>query len=67
MWKEQKAYPELNQFYQTANKWEAALDVASTKDRPSLPATYFKFAKHLEEIGDIPGSIAAYEKSNASK
>lgn len=67
IWSENKLFSDLNCFYQAAGKWDQALDIASKKDRPSLPKTYFNFAKSLEESGDQEGAIAAYEKSHASK
>ncbi|KAJ2999283.1 hypothetical protein HDV02_003216 [Globomyces sp. JEL0801] len=67
IWTETKNFGGLSTFYQASGKWEKAIETAASKDRPSLPVTYFNFAKHLEEIGDITGAIAAYEKTNASK
>ncbi|KAI8902608.1 hypothetical protein BC833DRAFT_654604 [Globomyces pollinis-pini] len=67
IWTETKNFGGLSTFYQASGKWEKAIETAAAKDRPSLPVTYFNFAKHLEEIGDITGAIAAYEKTNASK
>ncbi|KAJ3325252.1 hypothetical protein HDV06_005009 [Boothiomyces sp. JEL0866] len=67
IWAETKNYYDLNLFYQASGKWEQALEIAASKDRPSLPSTYYNFAKYLEETNDFTGAIAAYEKSNASK
>ncbi|KAJ3271511.1 hypothetical protein HDV01_006562 [Terramyces sp. JEL0728] len=67
IWAETKNYCDLNLFYQASGKWEQALEISASKDRPSLPSTYYNFAKYLEETNDFTGAIAAYEKSNASK
>ncbi|KAJ3262217.1 hypothetical protein HK103_002630 [Boothiomyces macroporosus] len=67
IWAETKNYYDLNLFYQATGKWEQALEIAASKDRQSLPSTYYNFAKYLEETNDFTGAIAAYEKSNASK
>lgn len=67
IWAETKSFAEMNLFYQDTSQWEKALEIATTKDRVSLPVTYYRFAKSLQEAGDFNGAIAAFEKSNASK
>ena len=37
--------------------------MAEKRNRIDLKRTYFAFAKYLEEMGDVHGAIAAYEKS----
>lgn len=67
IWSETHNHSHLSTYYQASGDWANALEGAAAKDRPSLPTTYFKFAKYLEESGDVTGAMAGYEKSNASK
>ncbi|KAI8812149.1 hypothetical protein BJ742DRAFT_706226 [Cladochytrium replicatum] len=53
----------LNEFYQSCGKWEQALQIAALSDRVNLRTTFYKFGKHLNELGDSLGAIAAYESS----
>ena len=61
------SYSFLNKVLQSAGKWDKALEIAASKDRLSLPSTFFQFGDHLSTIGDKIGAVAAYEKSNASR
>ncbi len=67
IWNETKNFNDVNKFYQACGAWEQAINTAATKDRSSLPLTYYNFALELKERGDFTGAIAAFEKSNASK
>ncbi|KAI9193143.1 uncharacterized protein BJ171DRAFT_572993 [Polychytrium aggregatum] len=58
-------YDLLNEYYQCSGNWEWALDTAASRDRISLRSTFCKFGRYLQEIGDISGAIAAFEKSSA--
>jgi intraflagellar transport protein 140 len=51
-------YGLLENFYQGMDKWEQALEVAASKDRMSLPLTFYNFARHLSDSGDRSGAIA---------
>ncbi|KAJ3244677.1 hypothetical protein HK104_008017, partial [Borealophlyctis nickersoniae] len=53
----------LTQYYTLTDQWEPALSLSSTHDRIALRATFYKFARWLEEKGDETGAIAAFEKS----
>lgn len=65
--KETGNYQLLSEFHQSIGQWEKALEVSAAHDRQSLPSTFFKFGRYLEDIGDSPGAIAAYEKSNTHR
>ena len=43
MWSDTGNFAQLISFYQSAGEWENALEIASKKDRPSLPTTYSIF------------------------
>ena len=60
-------YDLVSDMLQACNKWEKALEVSAAKDRQSLPSTFFKFGRHLQDVGDSAGAIAAYEKSNTHR
>ncbi|XP_003742320.1 intraflagellar transport protein 140 homolog [Galendromus occidentalis] len=47
-----------------SNRWDQALELAEKKSRINLKNTYFRYAKHLEELGKIQEAITYYEKSN---
>ncbi|OQR75330.1 intraflagellar transport protein 140-like, partial [Tropilaelaps mercedesae] len=47
-----------------SNRWEEAVDLAERKSRINLRNTYYRYAKHLEELGKIQEAIQYYEKSN---
>ncbi|KAI9098081.1 hypothetical protein DFS34DRAFT_619554 [Phlyctochytrium arcticum] len=53
----------LNKFYQSTGQWEKALKLATTHDRIHLRTTFHRFGQYLEEIGDVSGAVAAFEKS----
>jgi intraflagellar transport protein 140 len=67
VWNETKNYSDMTRFYEASGQWEEAINMSATKDRGSLPLTYYQFAQHLRDQGDMVGAIAAFEKSNASK
>ncbi len=50
----------LNKFYQDSGQWDKALEIAENGDRIHLRSTYYNYAKHLEDKGDIPGAIQVY-------
>ncbi|KAL5035113.1 hypothetical protein BDV3_004569 [Batrachochytrium dendrobatidis] len=56
-----------SELQQCMGQWEKAIESAATKDRPLLPAVFYNFGKYLEEIGDLSGAVAAYEKSNTAR
>ncbi|KAJ3093177.1 hypothetical protein HK102_003585 [Quaeritorhiza haematococci] len=53
----------LNRFYQSCGRWEKSIEVAGSKDRINLKTTYNQFGRHLSELGDVSGALAAFEKS----
>lgn len=53
----------LNNLYQSSGQWEKALQVAKSKDRIHLRTTHYKYAKHLESMGDLPAAIKHFELS----
>lgn len=55
----------LNRILQASGNWERALEIGESKDRINLKNTYYSFGKYLDEVGDLAGSLAAYEKSAA--
>ncbi len=67
IWNEDNNFNDMNKFFQASGAWEQAINTSATKDRSSLPLTYYNFASELKERGDYTGAIAAFEKSNASK
>jgi intraflagellar transport protein 140 len=48
---------------QACGEWEKAINVAGEHDRIHLRTTYYKYAKHLQSIGDFRNATHAYEKS----
>jgi intraflagellar transport protein 140 len=60
-------YDKLNLLYQSAGQWEKAIEVAQKHDRIHLHVTYFNYAKHLEGVGDIRGSMRHYELADAAQ
>lgn len=50
---------------QQSGNWEAALEIASSKDRINLKGSFYRFGRHLDEMGDTSGAVAAYEQSSA--
>ena len=53
----------LNKLYQSSGQWEKSLQVAKTHDRIHLRNTHYKYAKHLEAMGDLPQAVMHYELS----
>ncbi|XP_076809284.1 intraflagellar transport protein 140 homolog [Clavelina lepadiformis] len=63
LYKNCERYDLLNLFYQATGQWGKALETAELYDRVHLRTTFYKYAKHLEASGDIPGAIPNFEKS----
>lgn len=57
----------LNKFYQAANQWTKAIEVAELQDRIHLRTTYYNYAKHLEATGNIPAAIVNFEKADTHR
>ena len=55
-------YELLSRMYQSSNRWEAALQLAHTKDRINLKRTYYNYARHLESEGKLELAKDMYEK-----
>ena len=53
----------LNNLYQSSGQWEKSLQIAKSKDRIHLRTTHYKYAKHLESMGNLPQAIKHYELS----
>lgn len=51
----------LNQLLQACGEWDKALAVASASDRIHERTTHFKYAAHLEALGDVGGAVTHYE------
>lgn len=60
-----KRYDVLNRIYQAGGDWENAIKISEGSDRINLKNTYHNLGKYLEEVGDVTGSLAAFEKSSA--
>ncbi|XP_018335270.1 intraflagellar transport protein 140 homolog [Agrilus planipennis] len=60
-------YDLLNKFYQRQNMWLEALEVARTKDRIHYKNTEHRYAKYLEQMGNIKEAIIHYEKANTHR
>ena len=67
LYRECRRYDLLNVLYQAAGDWDRALDCASRRDRIHLRTTHHRYAKHLEEYGDVQGAITHYEKANTHR
>ena len=59
-----KRFDLLNKLYQFEGRWDKSLEIAGKLDRINMKTSYYKFGKYLSEIGDISGSLAAFEKSS---
>jgi intraflagellar transport protein 140 len=64
LFREANRYDLLNHLYQSAGMWDKAIKVATTQDRIHMKTTHFAYAKYLESIGDIPGAMDHFEKSD---
>ena len=53
----------LNNLYQSSGEWKKALHIAKSKDRIHLRTTHYKYAKHLESMGQLTQAIKHYELS----
>lgn len=62
-----KRYDLLNEFYQNCGQWGKALETAEMYDRIHLRTTYYNYAHHLEDKGDMNGAIPHYEKSGTHR
>ncbi|GBG73003.1 hypothetical protein CBR_g12722 [Chara braunii] len=60
-------YDLLNNLYQASGEWEKAVEVAQKHDRIHLSTTHYKYAKHLEAMGDLTGAIKAYQLSGTHR
>jgi intraflagellar transport protein 140 len=58
-----RRYDLLSEMYQATDQWEKALAIAEKHDRVNMCTTHYKYARHLESMGDLKGAIAQYEKS----
>ncbi|XP_023331155.1 intraflagellar transport protein 140 homolog [Eurytemora carolleeae] len=60
-------YDILNKLYQDSGQWNKALDICENNDRIHLRNTYYNFAKHLENMGDLSGAIPMFERSETHR
>ena len=57
LFKSSQRYDLLNEYYQATGQWGKALETSEMYDRVHLRTTYYNYAKHLENKGDINGAI----------
>ncbi|KZS12398.1 Intraflagellar transport protein 140 [Daphnia magna] len=62
MCEQSSCYDLLSRMYQASNRWEAALQLAHTKDRINLKRTYYEYARYLEGEGKTALALEMYEK-----
>ncbi|CAF1117485.1 unnamed protein product [Didymodactylos carnosus] len=62
-----KRYDLLNQFYQSINEWDKAIDISLRHDRIHLRNTYYNYAKYLEQYNQIEKAVEFYEKSGTQQ
>lgn len=54
----------ITNLYSAAGLWDKSIKVATSQDRVHLNNTHYKYAQHLESIGDIDGAIKNYKVSD---
>lgn len=67
LYKECGRYDLLVQLYKACGRWKDALKVCSKYCRIQLKTTHYKYARYLEETGDIGGAVYHYEKSETHR
>lgn len=63
IFKDAGRYDLLNRLYQDLGRWDDAVRIALDNDRMNLRNTYYRYAKHLEALGNLPEAIKHYELS----
>jgi len=63
LYKNAKRFDLLNKLYQASGQWEKAIEVANRKDRIHLRTTHYRYARHLESLGQYDKAIVQYELS----
>lgn len=67
LFREANRYDLLNRLYQAANVWDKAIKVATTNDRIHLKNTHYRYAQHLESIGEISAAVDHYELAGTGR
>jgi len=60
-------YDLLNRLFQGCGEWTRALAVADSADRIHRQSTHYRYAAHLESIGDVDGAVRHYEEAGTAK
>ena len=67
LFREANRYDLLNRLYQSAGLWDKAIKVATTHDRIHLKNTHFRYAQHMESVGETAAAIEHYELSETAR
>jgi intraflagellar transport protein 140 len=67
LYKECGRFDLLNQLYQACGDWDSALEVARTSDRVHEKTTHYRYASHLESVGDVSGAMRHFEKAGTER
>ena len=67
LYKECGRHDLLVDFYTACGRWKEALATAAKADRIHLKATHFRYARHLEQAGDVMAAVAHYKEAAAHR
>ena len=67
LYKECGRHDLLTDFYTACGRWKEALATAHKADRIHLKATHFRYARHLEQTGDVQQAVLHYKEAGAHR
>ena len=67
LFREANRFDLLNRLYQSAGVWDKAINVATTHDRIHLKNTHYRYAQHMESVGETQAATEHYELSETGR